>query len=241
MKPTGPSSDDFEAKVAEHLRQLGRNDERQLAALMDYAETVPQERRRWLSARLLWAAAVPLATLTLITAVVAGGFGATTVESTRPSLTSVGPSVGPSFVPTALPTSSTTSSATQTPVVSPTVQLPDPAAYAGDPRLRWCGGLNDQGTKVLTIYDFGQSSEYKRRLPALGYSAALDKTDPVLVLIYDGPSPSDLIVDGGQARTHSPSEGTFDICVGASNWHQRYLNVSIDWPALQGASTASKT
>jgi hypothetical protein len=232
MNTSGGNPDRFEAEVAERLRDRGRPDPDQLGALISFAGRLPNRGHSWVTRRSLFAAMAPLLALLVLTAGLVSQSGVASTSSTSP----VPSLVAPSALATTMSTVAVTNSPVPSQVASGAPMLPDPSTYAGDARLHWCGGLNDQGTKVLTIYDFGQSSEYKRRLPALGYRAALDKTDPVLVLIYDGPSPSDLIVDGGQARTHSPSQGTFDICVGAANWHQRYLNVSIDWPALQGAS-----
>ena len=119
--------------------------------------------------------------------------------------------------------------------------LPDPAIWATDGRLRWCGGLNYRGTRVLTIFEFTHASDYRDRLPGLGYSAALEKPGPVLVLVYDGASPSDISLGNGSGSTHTPAQGAYDICVGALDWHQRFLNVQIDWPYLAGSARPSQS
>ena len=165
------------------------------------------------------------------------------MRTTRPTATLIslvmavaacGPSASATPSPTPLTTAASSPSAVASaPTLAPSQlaapSLPDPAIWANDGRLRWCGGLNHRGTRVLTIFEFTHASDYRDRLPGLGYSAALEKPGRVLVLVYDGASPSDLYVWNGSPSTHTPAQGTYDICVGALDWHQRFLNVQIDW------------
>jgi hypothetical protein len=179
------------------------------------------------------------------------------VRTTRPAATLIGlviavaacgpsPSATPSLTPltsAAYSPSALASALPSAPTLAPSPlaasSLPDPAIWATDRRLRWCGGLNYRGTRVLTIFEFAHASDYLVRLPGLGYSSALEKPGPVLVLVYDGASPSDLSLWNGSGSTHTPAQDAYDICVGALDWHQRFLNVQIDWWYLAGSARPS--
>lgn len=102
-----------------------------------------------------------------------------------------------------------------------------------------CGGLNNSGTRVLTIVELAHESDYPQRLPSLGYSAELSRPDAALVVVYDGASPTDLQIDAGSGRTHAPSPGTYDICVATLGLHQRFTNLEIDWAYLTGEAHAT--
>ncbi len=233
MNTSGGNPDRFEAEVAERLRDRGRPDPDQLGALISFAGRLPNRGHSWVTRRFLFAAMAPLLALLVLTAGLVSQSGVASTSSTSP----VPSLVAPSALATTMSTVSVTNSPVPSQVASGAPMLPDPSTYAGDARLHWCGGLHNQGTSVLTIFSFAHASDYRERLAALGYSAALEKTDSVLVLVYDGPSPLDLSLGDGRPRTHTPSSGRFDICVGAADWHQRFADVAIDWASLEGTTT----
>jgi sugar lactone lactonase YvrE len=242
MNTTPDGSDRFEAEVAERLRVRGRADGRELASLATFAENLPRRDRPWASRRLRFAVLAPLLVGVLVTAGLLGQSGPGATTSDTPERSPIIASASPAISASATPSPTITAAATPGPSMasSPTYGLPDASAYATDPRVLPCGGLEARGTRVLTAFSFEHASDYRRRLPSLGYTPALERTDSVLVLVYDGPSPLDLVLEGSP-RSHTPSLGTYDICVGGSNWHKRFVNVSIDWATLQGQHSVAST
>lgn len=89
--------------------------------------------------------------------------------------------------------------------------LPDPAAFANDPRLQVCGAGSDG---LLTAFEMAHVSDYQRHLPNAYPLVGLgvDPAAPALVLVYAGPS------TGGRlplpaSPTPSPSPSEHDLCM----------------------------
>lgn len=222
----------FDDLAAHRLRARGAAAPDEIDALDLFARGMPGRKSRgWTHAPLLAAVlsvlAVGLAALALL---LGPGSSPAAVESTQPSSTT--------FTPMASPTSPAASEPSSS---LPQPSLPDPSVWSTDPRVRWCGGLNPTGARVLTVYEFAAANEYRVRIPALGYVTALEKPDAVLVIVYEGASPTDLDLGLASPRTHIPAAGTHDICIGAVDWHQRLLDVRIDWAYLAGLATHNRT
>jgi hypothetical protein len=99
------------------------------------------------------------------------------------------------------------------------VMPPDPAAFAGDPRLSRCVG---GGPAPLAAFEMAHASDYRLHLPAMGLSPELDRADPAFVVVLGpggtpagGGGPG---VGGGWHPSDSPSTETpgpnvRDLCV----------------------------
>jgi hypothetical protein len=82
---------------------------------------------------------------------------------------------------------------------------PDPAAFAGDPRLGECG-VTSAG--AIAIFELAHVRDYPRQLPAAYELKGLDADPeaPALVVVLDGP--------GSPDRMGSPApEGSHDLCL----------------------------
>ncbi|MEW6224106.1 MAG: hypothetical protein AB1627_05700 [Chloroflexota bacterium] len=82
---------------------------------------------------------------------------------------------------------------------------PDPAAFAGDPRLGECG-VTSAG--AVAIFELAHVRDYPRQLPAAYELKGLeaDPEAPALVVVLDGP--------GSPDRMGSPApEGSHDLCL----------------------------
>lgn len=95
---------------------------------------------------------------------------------------------------------------------------PDPAAFAGDPRLSRCVG---GGPAPLAAFEMAHASDYRLHLPAMGLSPELDQADPAFVVVLaPGGTPGGAApgVGGGWHPSASPSTETpgpniHDLCV----------------------------
>ena len=82
---------------------------------------------------------------------------------------------------------------------------PDPAAFAGDPRLGECGVSS---ADAIAIFELAHVRDYPRQLPAAYELKGLDADPeaPALVVVIDGP--------GSPDRMGSPApEGSHDLCL----------------------------
>jgi hypothetical protein len=91
---------------------------------------------------------------------------------------------------------------------------PDPAAFAGDPRLARCGAT---AASALDVFEMTHARDYRLYLPAMGLSPELDVADPGFVVVYRALQPFGV---GGAAppsgQTWAPRSavpGRHDVCV----------------------------
>jgi len=99
---------------------------------------------------------------------------------------------------------------------SPSVPVPpDPAAFAGDPRLAQCGA---SVATAAYVFEMAQARDYWLYLPAMGLSPELDVDAPGFVVVYRSIHP--FVVSGGPAADGLPravrttvAPGRHDICV----------------------------
>lgn len=96
---------------------------------------------------------------------------------------------------------------------------PDPAAFAGDPRLDLCGATV---SSALAVFEMDHARDYRLHLPAMGLSPELDVDDPAFVLVYRAPFPfaggapapqsgASQVADSTPVPTMAP--GHHDVCV----------------------------
>ena len=99
---------------------------------------------------------------------------------------------------------------------------PDPAAFAGDPRMDRCGaaGLG----QAIAVFEIAHAADYQVHLPAMGRSPELERPDPALVVIYAGRAPLGG-VDGGGA---SPQAGPTAVVSAGPNEHDVCILVGSD-------------
>jgi hypothetical protein len=96
---------------------------------------------------------------------------------------------------------------------------PDPAAFAGDPRLSRCVA---GGPAPLAAFEMAHASDYRLHLPAMGLSPELDRADPAFVVVL---APGGTPVGGGapgvgggwhpsdSPSTQTPGPNVHDLCV----------------------------
>ncbi len=85
---------------------------------------------------------------------------------------------------------------------------PDPAAFAGDPRLSRCGVPL---ATPLYAFELAHAGDYHRHLPAMLLAPELDVDDPAFVVVFDGPQPFGL--SGGPGPPSSNEPGNHDVCI----------------------------
>lgn len=94
---------------------------------------------------------------------------------------------------------------------------PDPASFAGDPRMDRCGA--SRPGQALAAFEMAHASDYQIHLPAMGRSPELERAEPAFVVVFAGRAPFGG-VSGGAApqpgatlgpRTPAPNE--HDVCV----------------------------
>lgn len=88
---------------------------------------------------------------------------------------------------------------------------PDPAAFAGDPRLDAC--LAGLGT-VEFAFEMRQARDYRRHLPAMGRSPELEVDDPAFALIFAAGVSG--IGGGGNPAPTQPGHRAVCVLVGTS-------------------------
>jgi hypothetical protein len=224
-------ADEFEPRVRAWLRQAVQPTSAELASLESFAASQPARRRLARPSGLAgwqmhgWRAiATVFAAVAAVGALVVGPALLTTPEPTPSPTATASPSPTPSATPT------------------PTPNLPDSSIWANDPRLVDCKGPTPPypGVSFLTAFEFSHASDYRTRLPGLGFIPELESSDRVLVVVYAGDSPSyeGSVPEVPAPRTHTPNAGTYDICVARSkDRSSNYLNVAIDWAFLAGTAT----
>ena len=93
---------------------------------------------------------------------------------------------------------------------------PDPAAFAGDPRLTRCGATPET---AIDAFEMRHARDYRLHLPAMGLSPELDVDGPAFVVVYRGVQP--FATTGGAGASGAtpappratPEPGTHDVCV----------------------------
>jgi len=85
---------------------------------------------------------------------------------------------------------------------------PDPAAFAGDPRLARCGVPPATASHA---FEMAHARDYRRHLPATLLAPELDVDDPAFVVVFDGPHPGGVL--GGVGASTSNQPGNHDMCV----------------------------
>jgi hypothetical protein len=100
---------------------------------------------------------------------------------------------------------------------------PDPAAFAGDPRMDRCGatGLG----QAIAVFEISHAAEYQIHLPAMGRSPELERPDPALVVIYAGRAPLGGADGAGGA---SPQPGSTSVANPGPNAHDVCILVGDD-------------
>jgi hypothetical protein len=215
----------FQTVLRTNLRRRGQPSKQHLQALDQFARRMPPRVRSN-----SWALRPAIAAV--IALLVVGGlafgyarFGTASTSTPTPTVVA--------GTPTPLPTG---------PTFTPGPGLADPAIWATDPRMEGClQGANEQ-VGILTAYEFTHASDYRVRLPALGFRAELERSEKALVVVFRDVSP---IESNLQVLTppqvHQPAPGTRDICVAIAEaaTHWRYVDVAIDIAYLTGAATPS--
>jgi hypothetical protein len=91
---------------------------------------------------------------------------------------------------------------------------PDPAAFAGDPRLARCGASVDTASDA---FEMAHARDYRRYLPAMGSSPELDVETPAFVVVYRSMQPFPAFgaapPPGQTWKPRSLEPGRHDICV----------------------------
>lgn len=91
---------------------------------------------------------------------------------------------------------------------------PDPAAFAGDPRLARCGASVDTAADA---FEMAHARLYRMYLPAMLLSPELDVDEPAFVVVYAGMHPFAIggapAPDGQARQPRSLAPGHHDVCV----------------------------
>jgi len=91
---------------------------------------------------------------------------------------------------------------------------PDPAAFAGDPRLARCGASVDT---AIDAFEMGRARAYRLYMPAMLLSPELDVEDPAFVVVYGAMQPFGVAgapqADGRTLEPRSLTPGHHDVCV----------------------------
>ena len=101
---------------------------------------------------------------------------------------------------------------------------PDPAAFAGDPRMDACFAA---AGSVEFAFEMRHARDYQRHLPAMGRSPELEVDDQAFALIF---APGDLRVGAGGAPGASPEPtqpGHRAVCVLVEDSPNLYTDVDI--------------
>jgi hypothetical protein len=214
--------DPFEAILRDSIQERSQPSERDLAALDRSARAMPARPHSS-----MWR---PLAAAAVVMAVVGGAslglsrywLGATSTDTPEASATA-----------TIAPTQSLS-----TAPATPDSSFPDPATWASDSRVNSCLAGATEETVILTAYQLAHASDYRQRLPSLGFRPELELNEPVLVVIFRGVSPVESPLQLGVSRSvHQPAPGTRDICIAGGDWHRRYVDVVLDFDYLAGTKT----
>lgn len=102
---------------------------------------------------------------------------------------------------------------------------PDPAAFAGDPRLAACFG---SAGPVEFAFEMRHARDYQRHLPAMLLSPELDVDDPGFVVVFA--SGAELPVGGGafaSRDTTSPNPNQRSVCILVGGVPNLYEHVDI--------------
>jgi hypothetical protein len=214
--------DPFESILRESIRERSQPSERDLAALAQSARGMPARSRSNVWRTLAGAAAV--------VAVMAGATlglsrywaGATSTDTLEASATATTTPTPPISTAPATPDSS----------------FPDPATWASDSRVNACLKGATEKTVILTAYQFSHTSDYRQRLPSLGFRPELELSESALVVIFRDLSPVESpLLMMGPPPVHQPAPGTHDICIAGADWHRRYVDVTLDFDYLAGTTT----
>jgi hypothetical protein len=108
---------------------------------------------------------------------------------------------------TLIPRQSSISATASAPPVAP-----DPAAFAGDPRLARCGATV---ATAIDVFEMTHARDYRLHLPAMGLSPELDVDTPGFVVVYRDmhPGPEFGAFGGPSQPPRSLPPGHHDICV----------------------------
>jgi hypothetical protein len=91
---------------------------------------------------------------------------------------------------------------------------PDPAAFAGDPRLARCGATVDT---AIAAFEMSHARDYRLHLPAMLLAPELDVEAPAFVVVYRGMSPIPRLggapPPGQTWQPRSLEPGRHDVCV----------------------------
>jgi hypothetical protein len=232
--------DALESRLRARLQERGRPAGEHVDALEEFARALPaQEGGRHFAgttsrplALRRWPRSIGLAAALTVVAVAAVCLTPLFLAST----TEITP--GPSATPTA---GSPAASPSASPPTTASPYIPDPSRWASDPRLGSCRGHNDPRAVIETIYEF-TARDYHNRLPMIGYHPTLERDDSVLLVIYAGESPLDVVLAYvGAPTTHTPEPGTKDLCVADLHWHERILSVALDWYFVSGRAYPETT
>jgi hypothetical protein len=183
-------TDDFDAIVADWMRETARPDPASLAAVRGSIDALPARRRG--RVRGLLAAAAVVAVLAI------GTVGILVIPNS-----SGGPSH--SVVPTP----------------------PNPAAFAGDPRVAACFGA---AGPVEFVFELPHARDYQRHFPAMLLAPELDLDDPGLAVVFA--AGAQLLV-GGQGPSAAPGTGASpnpnlrSACILVGSVPNLYSNVDI--------------
>jgi hypothetical protein len=224
-KPGRP--DDFEAALTDVLKSQSQHDEIDVARIDAFARSVPGRRLARRGAGQALGLVAAIAVVASVGLVFAAGppsrYGATSTDRLPSAAASS------SSAPSAAPSRSG---------VAASPGLPGPKVWGTDPGVTVCGQGATSEVTVLTAYSLGHASDYRSRVPSLGFQLDLERLDPVLVVVFKGTSPVESNTQMLVASvTHEPNPGTYDICMAGPDWHRRYLNVVINWSYLAGTTT----
>lgn len=85
---------------------------------------------------------------------------------------------------------------------------PDPAAFAGDPRLARCGVPPATASHA---FEMAHARDYQRHLPAMLLAPELDVDDPAFVVVFD--VGHTFGAGGGLGQTSTNQPGNHDVCI----------------------------
>jgi hypothetical protein len=174
-------SDEFEDLLKRWLRERGGTDRSAIQALAGNVAALPPRNQRRPS-QLATAAAV----------LVALGLGVFFLVPRSGGVTApAGPTGG-------------TSPSAASPVP------PDPAAFAGDPRLARCVA---SVLTALDVFEMAHARDYRLYLPAMLLAPELDVDDPAFVVVYRGQNPVPYTGPSGVGPRPSLAPGHHDMCV----------------------------